>query len=100
MRLGTTPKHEFTLPFDISLVKEFKVTYKQNGKIILEKYLEDFEVNQNTLSVTLTQEETFLFAEGVNIEVQARVLIVGGDAFSSEIRIITAQKCLDREVLE
>lgn len=100
MRLGTTPKHEFTLPFDISLVKEFKVTYKQNGKIILEKSLNDFETSANTLSVTLTQEETFLFVEGVNVELQARVLTMGGDVLSSDIRIITAEKCLDREVLE
>ena len=100
MRLGSTPKHEFTLPFDMSLVKEFKVTYKQNGKIILEKYLGDFEVDGNTLSVTLTQEETFLFADGINVEVQARVLTMGGDALPSDIRIITAEKCLDREELE
>ncbi len=100
MRLGSTPKHEFTLPFDVSFVKEFKVTYKQNNKIILEKYLSDFEANENTLSVTLTQEETFLFAEGANVELQARVLTMGGDALPSDIRIITAEKCLDREVLE
>jgi hypothetical protein len=100
MRLGSTPKHEFTLPFDMSLVKAFKVTYKQNGKIVLEKYLEDFSANGNTLSVTLAQEETFLFVEGVNVELQARVLTMGGDALPSDIRIITAEKCLDREVLE
>ena len=100
MRLGSTPKHEFALPFDVSLVKEFKVTYKQNGKIILEKYLDDFVIDGNTLSVTLTQEETFLFAGGVKIELQARVLTMSGDALSSDIRIIPAERCLDREVLE
>ena len=100
MRLGSTPKHEFTLPFDISLVKEFKVTYKQNGTIILEKHLNDFEVNENTLSTTLTQEETFLFTEDVNVEIQARVLTMGGDVLASDIRITTAERCLDDEVLE
>ena len=100
MRLGSTPKHEFTLPFDVSLVREFKVTYKQQKKIILEKHLVDFEVNDNTLSITLTQEETFLFDEGVIIELQARVLTMGGDAITSDIRIITTEKCIDREVLE
>jgi hypothetical protein len=100
MRLGSTPKHEFTLPYDISLVKEFKVTYKQNGKIILEKYLNDFEVDDKTLSVTLTQEETFLFDENVNVELQGRVLTMGGEAIPSDIRIMTAEKCLDREVLK
>ena len=99
MRLGTTPKHTFTFPFETDLIQELKITYSQNKKIILEKYLDDFVIDGNTLSVTLTQEETFLFAGDVNVELQARVLTMGGDALSSDIRIITAERCLDSEVL-
>jgi hypothetical protein len=100
MRLGTTPKHEFTLPFNVDIIQEFKVTYAQNGKIVLEKALADCEAEGNVISLTLTQEETFLFDGGVNVELQARVLTMGGDALASDIRIITAEKCLDTEVLE
>lgn len=100
MRLGTTPKHTFTFPFETSLIKELKITYAQNKKTVLEKYLDDCEVEETSVSVYLTQEETFLFSENVNVEVQARVLTTAGDVLASNIRIVTAERCLDREVLE
>lgn len=100
MRLGTTPRHTFTFPFDTSLIEELKITYAQNKKTVFEKYLADCDVEANSVSYTLTQQETFLFAEGVNVEVQARVLTTAGDALASDIRIVTADRCLDREVLE
>ena len=99
MRLGTTPKHTFTFPFETSLIKELKITYAQKNKTVLEKHLADCEIETNSVSCTLTQEETFNFENGVNVEVQARVLTMGGDALASDIRIITAERCLDREVL-
>lgn len=100
MRIGTTPKHTFTFPFETELIKALKITYSQNKKIILEKYLDDCEVDENSVSYKLTQEETFLFAEWVNVECQVRVLTTSGDALASSIHIVTADKCLDREVLE
>ena len=100
MRLGSTPIHEFTIPFDVSFIKEFKVTYKQDGEVVLEKYLKDFEIKERVLSVRLTQEETFLFDENSNIQVQGRVLTTDNNALTSDIVIITAMRCLDREVLE
>ena len=100
MRLGTTPQHTFTFPFETDLIQELKITYSQNKKIILEKYLADCEVDKNSVSYILTQEETFLFADGVNVECQARVLTTTGDVLASNIRIVTAERCLDSEVLE
>lgn len=99
MRLGTTPKHTFTFPFETSLIQELKITYSQNGKTVLEKHLVDCEIGDNFCSVTLTQEETFLFAGCVAIAIQARVLTVGGDALASDIYYVESGKCLDREVL-
>lgn len=98
--IGGTPRHEFTVPFDVSLLKQFKVTYSQKDKIVLEKHIEDFNINGNTLSIVLTQEETFLFDDDANIEIQARALTMGGDAIPSFIRIISADRCLDSEVLK
>ena len=100
MRLGTTPQHTFTFPFETDLIQELKITYSQNKKIILEKYLADCKVDKNSVSYKLTQEETFLFADSVNVECQARVLTTAGDVLASNIRIVTAERCLDREVLE
>ena len=100
MRLGTTPKHTFTFPFETDIIQELKITYAQNNKIVLEKRLADCEIKTNSVSCTLTQAETFNFESGVNVEVQVRVLTTGGEALASGIRIITAERCLDREVLE
>ena len=100
MRIGTTPKHTFTFPFETDLIQELKITYSQNEKIILEKHLSDCEVDQNSVSYKLTQEETFLFADGINVELQARALTTSGDVLASNIRIVTAERCLDREVLK
>ena len=102
MRLGTTPIHQFIIPFEVSMIQEFKVTYSQRDKIILEKYLEDFQTDEdeNSLSITLTQEETFLFTSGIDVDVQARVLTIGNEALASDIYCISASRCLDSEVLE
>ena len=100
MRLGTTPTHQFIIPFEVSMIQEFKVTYSQRDKIILEKYLEDFQTDENSLFITLTQEETFLFASGIDVDIQARVLTTGNEALASDIYCISASRCLDSEVLE
>lgn len=100
MRLGTTPKHTFTFPFETSLIKELKIIYAQKNKTVLEKRLDDCEIETMSISCTLTQEETFSFEHGVIVEVQARVLTTDGDALASDICTITAERCLDNEVLE
>ena len=100
MKIGATPRHTFTVPFSTDLIKELKITYAQDNKTVLEKYLADCEVEENSVSYSLTQEETFLFNSDAIVEVQARVLTIGGDALVSGIHIIRAERCLDREVLE
>ena len=100
MKIGTTPKHTFTFPFETSLIQELKITYAQDKRIILEKYLADCEVEKDSVSYQLTQEETFLFSNNLNVEVQVRVLTKAGEALASNIRVVTAERCLDREVLE
>ena len=100
MKIGATPRHTFTVPFKTDLIKELKITYAQNKKTVLEKYLADCEVEENSVSYSLTQEETFLFDSNAMVEVQVRVLTMGGDAMTSNIHTIRAERCLDREVLK
>lgn len=100
MRLGATPKHTFTFPFETSLIKELKVTYAQRKEIVLEKRLADCKVDTNSVSLTLTQEETFLFDDTTNVEVQVRVLTTSNDVLVSDPHIISTKRCLDREVLK
>ena len=100
MNIGTTPTHTFKLPFNTEVIKELKITYAQDGQIKLEKRYKDCTLNEDEVSIKLTQEETFLFDAIKNIEVQMRILTQAGDALSSDIRVIGAQRCLDSEVLE
>lgn len=65
MRIGTTPKHTFTLPFELPAGAEYRIVYAQgedNQEIILfELTTERCTVNGNQIQVKLTQQETLLF---------------------------------------
>lgn len=99
MRKGTTPTLTFKIPFEVSMLKNAKATFRQ-GDIQLEKKLGDFETTENTLTIRLTQEETFLFRSDTQIKVQLRVVTLNGDALASDIFNIFVSECLDNEVLE
>lgn len=96
---GTTPTHIFALPIDTAMIKTAEITYVQNGVIKLRKSLADCEIDNNDLSVKLTQEDTFLFADGSCVEIQLRVLTLSGDVLASNIMRVHCNKCLSCEVL-
>lgn len=99
MRLGSTPIHTFTFPFSMQQIKELKITYSQDKRVVLEKHLKDCTIGEKSVAVKLSQSDTFLFAEGINVEIQVRALTMADDALVSGIRVVTADRCLDREVL-
>lgn len=100
MRKGTTPTHMFELPFDSSDVSKIKITYQQNNNTILTKRDADLNFDGNTVSTTLTQEETFLFDHQRTVYIQVRVLTKDNIALTSEIMPVGVDKCLDNEVLQ
>ena len=62
---GTTALHTFTFPQNIEdNYANIIVTYRQNGKTVLEKYLSDLDIDDCVASIRLTQEETLSFDEG------------------------------------
>lgn len=99
MRIGTTPTHKFTIPINTDVVKEVEVTYCQANKIILQKHIGDCQLEGNAIKTTLSQEDTFLFDEKQNVEIQVRVLDLNGAAFASNIMCVDAKRCLSKEVL-
>ena len=100
MMRGTTPTHTFNIPFDVDCVVETKVIYSQGDKQVLSKGTEDCALVGNTISVTLTQEETFLFDSGKKLKIQLRVLTKEGEALASHIILADVDQCLDEEVLK
>ena len=96
---GTTPTHEFIIPIDGGGIKDAEITYVQSGNIVLQKYLSDCTVEGGKISATLTQEETFEFAEGANVEIQIRVKMPNGTTFKSRVYTVDVDRCLSDEVL-
>ena len=96
---GTTPTHEFKVPYEKALIKTVKITYSQNDKLIFSKRTEDCTIKDGLISVTLTQEETFACKLGVFVDVQVRILTVRDEVTSSNIMHDTVYKSLDDEVL-
>ena len=99
MMPGTTPIHLFNLPFDTAMVDKVKITYLQNDKEVLTKSKADCKLEGKTISVTLTQEDTFRFKPKEEVEIQIRVLTLGGEALGSIPIKVGVSKCLDDEVL-
>lgn len=100
MRRGTTPTHTFTLPFAADNVSDALIVYAQSDEEILRKTVSQCNMEGNTLSVDLTQEETFLFDCGKKVQIQVRVLTTVGKALASNIITTDVAKCLSNEVLK
>lgn len=98
--IGTSPVHIFTIPLKKDAVKEVEITYHQEGKEIINKKTADCVITDNSVSATLTQEETFLFNSDLIVEVQLRVLSYGNEPFVSDIFTVRCVKCLFSEVLK
>lgn len=99
MIIGTTPTHTFTIPFDASLIKTVKIVYAQNDVVAFEKRTEDCELQGNTISTTLSQEDTFTLNHEYAVQIQLRVLTTMGQVLSSIVYETGVAQCLDSEVL-
>ena len=96
---GSTPTNTFRLPFDTSMLSSVRIVYAQDDEILITREKGDCTLDGNTITVTLTQEETLRFDYQKILEIQGHFLTLGGDALVSKPKQITVEKFLDREVL-
>ena len=96
---GTTPAHTFTVPIDTEIISNVRVTYAQSGEVVLTKEKDDCSIGNKTVTVKLTQEETFKFAHDIPVDIQVRILTTGGDALASRVERVPIREVLDGEVL-
>lgn len=96
---GTTPKHTFTIPFDTSELDDVRVIYGQDDVVLFKKETADCSLAGNTISVTLTQEETLKFDASKLAQIQLRVQKKNGEVLSTDVMVSYVGKCLDTEVL-
>lgn len=99
MRQGTTPTHTFTLPFNTEVISKVRVLYAQNGKLKIVKTEADAVMDGNTVSVKLTQEDTFLLRTSFTTDIQLRALTQNRDSLVSKIFTVNTEECLSDEVL-
>lgn len=84
MYRGTTPTNVFRTDVDLENASVLFVSYKQNGKVVLEKSLEDVSVKKTLVTVNLTQKETLLFQDGI-VTIQIRAKFPDNTAIASNL---------------
>lgn len=100
MRRGSTPTHTFSLPVDTSIIAKQRITYAQQGQIVMVKTDDDITLAGNTIQVKLTQAETLAFCVNRAVEIQWEALTTSGDKLQSGIMSVGVDRCLNDEVLE
>lgn len=97
---GTTPLHEFELPLPLEIIKDIRITYGQNNKVVFTKEKNDCKIEEGKLSVRLTQEDTFEFRPGKKLYIEIRIQTIDEQVIQTEepvvLRVINT---LDEEVM-
>lgn len=96
---GTTPTHIFKTPLSTENLKNVRITYAQDGVVVLTKELADCTVNGNEVMCQLSQEETFKFDSNLPVDIQFRALTNSGDAMASRVQRVAIVTVLDGAVL-
>ena len=98
MRQGTTPTIQITVNnIDLADMERIYVVFEQNGNL-LKKGMADLKVENNVISVLLTQEETLSFKNG-NCNIQLRMITYDGIAMASPIKTVNVYSVLNKEVI-
>lgn len=82
---GTTPTVTFSLPFDVSTIRNCEVYFAQNDELLVTKAMEDCVLEDRTLSVTLTQSDTLQFDDDAKLEMQIRFVFTNGAVDATQI---------------
>lgn len=100
MYRGTTPTITFTLPLDCGRITALNLCFVQQEQIVLEKNLQDCAINENALSVMLTEAETLLFdSKKGMVEMQLRIGC-GATRMASNIMRLSVDRILKDGCLE
>lgn len=99
MTPGATPTHTFNLPISTDEISALRITYEQNGRIVIQKEKEDCELNDKKVIVRLEQEETLQFDANALSRIQMKLRTTGGDVLISEVIKKPVNVVLDKEVI-
>ena len=94
MYRGTTPTHTFTVDADLTECVVMYVTYSQGHSVVVEKSIDDCTITTDSVTVTLTQEDTLHFIAGLPVRVQIRAGWAEGTRIASNILVTSANAIL------
>lgn len=97
---GSTVTHIFNIPLEANDIKDLKITYAQGDSIVLTKRKSECTIADNTVALTLSQEDTFKLNSSQHVKIQLRILTDKGVAMSSKVITRSVEACLDNEVLK
>ena len=96
MRRGTTPTHIFNVDLDLTDAEVLFITYRQSGKTVVEKTIEDCEITTEEIRVTLSQTDTLAFSVNGQVEIQIRAKFPDGATVACQV-IRTAANVILKE---
>lgn len=100
---GTTPTHEFDLPYPIEIIQSLRITYGQSRKPVHIKKLGEYgcEVTDGKLKVSLNQIETFAFNPSKHVFIEIRIKLNNGKVVRTEEPIVLkVVDTMDEEVMD
>ena len=100
MYRGTTPGLEINVgDIDLTKVTELWLTLSQHGTVVINKTLEEVDIDGSTVSCTLTQEETLSLKAHSSTLVQMRFLMDDGQAMATPIVKVPVEAILKDGVI-
>ena len=103
MRRGTTPTITMRLPNDVKLntiVDAILSIGHFNVEIIVKQFSDFmFDTDNNALSVTLTQEDTFALRSDAKADIQLKIKTIGGVVMASKIVSVSVDRILNEDVM-
>ena len=99
---GETDIQQFTIPFPASDVGSVLISYKQRGRVLLEKTVTETEAVDDfacKVTLALTQAETLAFANYEDITIQLNVKSTGGERISSTPIVMRCGEQYHRSVI-
>ena len=99
---GTTPTIPFhiTKPtdFDCAIIREAYITLRNKFSGKQKTFTASIDVENKILSISLTQEDTLYFSEGI-LEIQGKFLLRDGKVIASKMIEGTLEQILDETIL-
>lgn len=85
IKRGTTPIHIFETELDLTDCSEMFITYKQFGRILVQKEKKDCDISEDKIETRLTQKETMLFDDDAQVKAEIEAEFPDGSVVRSDI---------------